>query len=217
MAIYDFRGTNGSGKSTLMNQLLDLFGGEEVKGVVPGKTKPTVIGYKLKRWKGFVLGRYTPTGGGCDGISPPTEVERRIRYFARQGVDVFLEGILVAHSFKRYNAVAKQMEAKGIPYHFCFLDTPWDVCLKRILARRKLAGNTRPFNPANAQYDHGRIWGTVQRECRFAGRRVSILNHKKPLDQVLAMISNGPLNKETSNGGSKAIAKPVKARSRKTG
>jgi hypothetical protein len=30
---------------------------------------------------------------------------------------------------------------------FAFLDTPWDVCLDRVLKRREAAGNEKPFDP----------------------------------------------------------------------
>lgn len=199
MAIYDIRGTNGSGKSHLMNSILDMFGAKEINGVVPGKKKSTVLGYKLSRWNGIVLGRYTPTGGGCDGISPPTEVERRIDLYAKPDNDVFLEGILVAHTFDRYNKQAIEKATKGIPYHFCFLDTPWVECLRRIIARRQAVGNTRPFNPENAKYDFRRIWGTVRYELVNAKRLVTVLDHRAPLDQLLTMISRGPQNKQHGN------------------
>ena len=29
---------------------------------------------------------------------------------------------------------------------FAFLDTPWQVCLERVLGRRAAAGNTKPFD-----------------------------------------------------------------------
>ena len=57
---------------------------------------------------------------------------------------VLVEGLLMSKSSDGGH-VAPILKQHGAI--FAFLDTPWDTCLERVLARRAEAGNEKPFDP----------------------------------------------------------------------
>lgn len=165
--VLDIRGTHGSGKSYLVHMLLSIRRNEPI--LEDGKH----LGYYLPGIDAAVLGKYGNKCGGCDGIKNPDEVCRRVRMFARKYSVVILEGILVAHTFKRYNDLAQEIG----DYRFLFLDTPLDACIERVKLRRAEVGNAKPFNPRNVQHDHKQIWTNCRAKLVDAGRRVVVLEH----------------------------------------
>ena len=52
-----------------------------------------------------------------------------------------------------------------------FLDTPLDVCIARVGARRRAAGNFRPFNPKLLAQKHAMI---AQLKDKFGARAMSV-------------------------------------------
>jgi hypothetical protein len=189
MPILDIRGTHGSGKSWLVHQLLGKFHGQDLFESSDGPpARP--IGYLLPGLDVAVLGRYTHACGGCDRIGRADEVCRRIRLFAAAHRHVVLEGILVSHTFQRYNALALEMEARQQPYYFCFLDTPREVCIERVLARRRDRGADGPFNPkAHVGKDWQAVWNRVRGQCLQANRRVLVLPWQDPLPSILEILN----------------------------
>lgn len=179
MAVLDIRGTHGSGKSWVVHQLL---GGKKEDLYEDG----VFLGYYLPELDCAVVGKYTTTCGGCDGIKKPDEVGYRVKLFAQRYRHVVLEGILVAHTFQRYSDLARFVGN----YHFCFLNTPLAVCINRVKARRLAAGNTKEFNPIHVIRDWHCIWEKVQEKCRRAGHNVCILPYREPLPPLLALLQS---------------------------
>jgi thymidylate kinase len=182
--IIDIRGTHGSGKSWVVHQLLNRFKG------IPVPDHGKIIGYELPAVDGMVVGKYDSTCGGCDGIKTPEEVEDRVSTFRQFYTHVILEGILVSHTYERYHKLAesfKLLSGKD-DYYFCFLDTPLELCIARVKARRFVQGNEKEFNPKNLIKDYDVIWNRVQKKCRDAGHNVVVLNHKDPIPQLLEML-----------------------------
>lgn len=105
--------------------------------------------------------------------------------FNKQYRHVILEGLLVGKCFQRYADLADEIgRAK---YCFCFLDTPSDVSLSRIHARRKKVGNAAPFNPKNFWVDYRA--GVSARTKLIAGNYTHVmLDHTDPLSQVLKLL-----------------------------
>lgn len=167
MAILDIRGTHGSGKSWLVHKLLKSIPSQDYK------ENGITIGYQSGPIA--VVGKYDRVCGGCDGIKTADEVVRRVKLFNRKGINVVLEGILVAHTFKRYAELANELG----DYHFLFLDTPEDVCIQRVIDRRRKAGNTKPFNPANLKKDYEQIWVRTKAKCEEAGLNVHVLRYDR--------------------------------------
>src|SRR5712664_2403301 len=130
--IVNIRGTNGSGKSTAVTRYTESVGvAEELK------ENSRTWAYRLQNGV-FVLGRYTTACGGCDTIKTFAELKAAVTELASHG-PVLFEGVLWSTCFKPSVELAQ-----SLPKHhliFAMLDTPADECLRRVLARRKQAGN----------------------------------------------------------------------------
>ena len=175
MAVLDVRGTHGSGKSWVMHQLLERFDHEPI---VEGGEH---LGYHLEKPDAALLGKYSNVCGGCDGIKSADEVVRRVRLFNERFNYVLLEGILVAHTYKRYAELAREIG----DYRFLFLSTPLKTCVARTVKRRKDRGNTKPFNPKHLTNDFRQIWINLRPRMRDEGFTVVELDWKNPMPRVL--------------------------------
>ena len=178
--ILNIRGTHGSGKSWLVHQLLSE-GSEPI-----ADDYGNCLGYELPWCNGSVVGRYTNVCGGCDGIKTADEVVARVKRFNQEYEHVVFEGILVSHTFKRYSDLAKELD----DYWFLFLDTPLEVCIARVEARRKARGCTKPLDPKNIIKDYHNVWERVQQKCRNSKYLVKVLNWQDPLLEVLEMLQS---------------------------
>ncbi len=178
--IVDIRGTHGSGKSFVVHEIIRTNKTEDVIENDPKKP----IGYFLPEINGGIIGRYDRTCGGCDGISPVAEICRRIRWFDERCDVVFLEGILVAHTFQRYSDMAKEIN----DWNFCFLNTPLKKCIARVKTRRRKAGNLKPLDPKNIIKDHRCIWERRRIQFQEAGHSVIILPWQDPLKPIKELV-----------------------------
>ena len=147
--IVNIRGCNGSGKTTIVREFIKYLPCE-----VLGKPKKP-WGYRLDATGAglarpiMVVGSYVNACGGADGISNQLEIaERTIQ--ASQFGHVLMEGLLVSKSSDKGVVAPMLKEHNAI---FGFLDTPWDVCLERVLTRRAAAGNDKPFDPEKTMRD----------------------------------------------------------------
>lgn len=169
--VINLRGTSGSGKTTVVRGIM-------AKGdVIPlGGTakKPEAYAIQLlgRERPVYAIGSYENTCGGCDAVSPGTQDEicRRIRHYAALG-DVLVEGLLMSHLFSRYAMLDRELHAKGIQYIWAFLDTPLDVCLQRVEARREerrlaktVVPEFKPLNPKNTT-DRWHAMSRVHAKC----------------------------------------------------
>jgi thymidylate kinase len=144
--VINVRGTSGSGKTTVMRYIMEK--AVRIEKFGPEK-KPD--GYQLVLGSGralYLVGSYENVCGGCDAIPTQDEICNRVRHWAHEG-DVLLEGLLMSHVFSRYAALAMELQRQDVPSIFGFLDTPLDVCLERVNARRAARGVTEPVNPEN--------------------------------------------------------------------
>ena len=142
--IVNVRGCNGSGKTYTVRRFLERLPHEKLGG------KPSrPLGYRVdaSAWgisrPVFVVGSYENACGGADGINTQEEIADRIVKAHDLG-HVLVEGLLISKSSGK-GVTAPVMRDHGAI--FAFLDTPWDICLERVLNRRKLAGNEKPFDP----------------------------------------------------------------------
>lgn len=182
MAILDVRGTHGSGKSSIVHSLLKTY---EHEPILSDEDK--ILGYYIPELDCAIVGRYSNQCGGCDGIKSAKEVCDRVVEFSSKYKNVILEGILVSHTFSRYNELAVQLEDKN--YKFLFLDTPLETCIDRVKKRRELKGNTKELNPKNITKDWHNIWLKVRSKMVESGRTVVVLKHKNPLPKVLELLT----------------------------
>ena len=142
--IVNIRGCNGSGKTTIVRRFLTKLPTEPLGGK-PGRP----AGYRVDaspwglKLPVFVVGSYENTCGGADGIKTQEEIAERVVKAQYHG-HVLVEGLLMSKSSDGGH-VAPILKGHGAI--FAFLDTPWDVCLERVLARRAEAGNEKVFDP----------------------------------------------------------------------
>jgi hypothetical protein len=143
--IVNIRGCNGSGKTTIVRRFLERLPHETLYRT--DHYKP--LGYKVDATSWgimlpvFVVGSYENTCGGTDGINTQEEIAERTTKAHGHG-HVLVEGLLMSKS-SAGGHVAPILKDHGAI--FGFLDTPWDTCLSRVLARRAAAGNDKPFDP----------------------------------------------------------------------
>lgn len=144
--IVNVRGPSGSGKTTVARRFLQL--PHEVLKGADGKIK----GYCINAFSEglqvpiYLVGSYANTCGGLDGIKTQEEIAERI-VKAQQFGHVLAEGLLTSKS-SHGGHVAPILREHGAV--FAFLDTPYQVCLERVLARRAEAGNTKEFDPTKS-------------------------------------------------------------------
>lgn len=142
--IVNIRGCNGSGKTTIVRRFLEKLSVQPLGGK-PGRP----AGYQVDAspWginaPVFVVGSYENACGGADGINTQEEIAERVTKAHPMG-HVLVEGLLMSKSSDKGHVAPILKEHGAI---FAFLDTPWDVCLERVLNRRKEAGNEKPFDP----------------------------------------------------------------------
>jgi hypothetical protein len=136
--LINLRGTSGAGKTTVMRALMAQCPHKPIYGAL-GRLPEA---YKLMVPQPvFVIGPYTTPCGGCDRILPFALVPQLIQKYAQQGHVVF-EGLLISTC---YGVIGRLLEAHDS--RLLFFDTPLDVCIARVEARRRVSGNFRPFNP----------------------------------------------------------------------
>lgn len=142
--IINIRGCNGSGKTTVVRRFLDRLPGEPLGGK-PGR--PAGYGVDATEWgitrPVYIVGSYENTCGGTDGIKTQEEIVDRVQRAYGAG-HVLVEGLLMSKSSDGGVTAPALRDLGGI---FAFLDTPWEVCLERVLVRRAAAGNDKPFDP----------------------------------------------------------------------
>lgn len=181
MIIINVRGTHGSGKSTLVRSVLNRYPNTHLG---TGK-KPD--GYKVSiPWLPdplYVVGSYETACGGCDGIQPYSLIWPRVENWAASG-NVLFEGALVSNS---YGTIGAASEGYGDRFVFAFLDTPVDVCLTRINARRLVRGEQSPVNPHHCERIH-KSNATVMGKVKGKNRRYEVLDHRRPLPQLLGLL-----------------------------
>lgn len=190
MAIVDIRGGNGAGKSFIMHTLLEENKHEPILDLDDIRRKH--LGYYLPDFDAAIIGRYTNVCGGCDGVGGPQEVVRRIRTFSENYTHTLLEGIIVSHAYKRYRELALELQDRN--YNFLFLNTPIEVCLKRVHKRRKQRAKETGKEP-RPLYEQGiydefnkmvRIWNKMldAQELQFEE-----LNYKDPMTRIYELLS----------------------------
>lgn len=145
--IIKLHGTSGSGKSTVARGLMErsqlppmpLGTGNRPEAY---KVKLSNVGADL-----YILGPYTSPCGGLDCITEASDHIKLLDYYSEFG-HVFYEGLLGS---EYYGKIGQFSEKFGSEHIFAFLDTPIEVCIDRIKARRLAAGNTKPLNAFNTR------------------------------------------------------------------
>ena len=156
--LINVRGTSGSGKSTAVLGVLAQCPHEPIYGVLGSRCQRPTRCADGKRL------RHRSISDSLRWLRPRPALRAHsqlIEKYAQQGHVVF-EGMLVGTCY----GVIGQLLMETRDSVVMFLDTPLEVCIARVEARRKAAGNLRPFNPravgAEAQH-HRSAQGQVRR------------------------------------------------------
>ena len=179
--IIKLHGTSGSGKTTVARELMKS--ADMVRTILnPASRKPEAYEVRwLYKHPLFILGPYTATCGGLDSLSDVNDHIRLLQHYAEIG-HVFYEGLLGS---EYYGRIGKVSEAYGNAHIFAFLDTPIDLCLARVQARRLARGNTKPLNPANTV---GRVAKIERLRYRLENefkRPTRTITHLSPTAEIL--------------------------------
>lgn len=197
----NIRGGHGTGKTYISHKLLEdhahdsLLEPEWIQGKhfalpncfrMPGN--PSV----------HVVGRYK---SGMDGIFPQTIVEEMLHYWAPQG-HVIWENVMVSANIGRWAVLANELKASGVHPIWMFMDTPLELCIERVFARRR-AASEKGFNHRQADTDVkldvlAGHWRRVRRSAVRAIRQgidVRWIDHTRSYEQVHdVLVSEGGWN-----------------------
>lgn len=191
MTIINVRGTSGSGKSTLMRGLFKLAtDAKPVKMFGARGTRPLVYQLRLPQVEKpvFVLGPYTSPCGGCDAITdyknilPPLLTE-----FSKQGHVVF-EGLLISGGYGSVGRKLGELRDSGQRVVFALLDTPLELCLERVAARRAARGVTEPLNPKNTEQKYKAAHASQKQIAEVYGHECILIPHKRPVKTVVGLL-----------------------------
>lgn len=151
--IVNVRGTHGSGKTTLVRQIMRMYTCTPM--YIDGRRQP--IGYRCRRAghaKLFIPGHYeNPGSGGCDTLTSVDIMFDVINLHAKKGYDILFEGIVAQHS----TPSIFKLRDLGYRVRIVIIRIPLKRALRSVLKRRKAAGNTKPLNPRNVEYEDSRI------------------------------------------------------------
>jgi len=182
--IVKLHGTSGSGKTTVARELMK-------KCVVQPEPLPN-IGRKPSGYMAllpgiadplFILGPYDAVCGGLDSLGEADDHIALLLKYGPQG-HVLYEGLLQSGFYGRIGTASEMFGDKHI---FAFLDTPLEVCLERVLARRAARGTTTPFNPANTEDKYKaiqRLRYRLEHGDKCPVRPTVMINHLNATEEV---------------------------------
>lgn len=192
---FNLRGTNGSGKTYVARELLKAIGAEPVERNERGKVR-AYLGkmhshepYGHYEHPVVVFGSYETQCGGCDTIPSVRIVADMLRHYMRQpqmnrGL-VFYEGLMISHMIGTVGEAAREFKNDHV---MAFLDTPLEVCISRVRARRVERGvDGAGFNPHNIIADHPRVIG-ARRNAIAQGFTVLDVPHENAVGFTLGYI-----------------------------
>lgn len=177
------RGTSGSGKTTIARAIMD-----EAKAVPFRHSLRRIVAYRGELFKVplYVLGSYVSTCGGCDTIPSVGEAAGLIKELMDDPAPkiVVYEGLMISHMIGTVGAAVKPY---GDRHVMAFLNTPLDVCLRRVQDRRNARGATKEFNPSNTIKDHASVKRCQSNAIRD-GFRVITLDYTNSIPQSFEVL-----------------------------
>lgn len=182
--IIKLHGTSGSGKTTVARQLIERATSKENLPNIGRRPS----GYKLTmpdlKQPLYILGPYETVCGGLDALGEADDHIQLLQTYGPMG-HVFYEGLLQSGFYGRIGVASEKF---GDDHVFAFLDTPLDVCLQRVVARREARGTTTPFNPANTEDKYAaimRLKWKLENGVGIPKRRTAVIMHQYALNDVM--------------------------------
>jgi hypothetical protein len=119
---------------------------------------------------GWLVGRYQQNCGGCDTIRSQDEVKQRVLEGYIAGARyVLFEGLMITSSFQPWYDFSRPLGGML----WIYLDTPLDLCLKRVWARTGHDPNVR----GNVKHKHIETLRQLQKTA-VCGDRVAVLHYE---------------------------------------
>lgn len=168
--IIKIHGCSGAGKTTAVRLLLN----DAVFRTVLMTPKDKIEAYLLECVVGnvVVLGSYQNNCGGMDTVSKASDAMDMVKKYQRVG-HVVHEGLLQS---TYYGAMGKDSVQYGDNYVYAFLDTPLELCLERVVARRAANESKNKFDPQLTTDKHRTI-ERLKAKLPAMGHRVVTLRH----------------------------------------
>lgn len=192
--ILNIRGTHGSGKTYISHKLMDTFKTthavepEEVRGKRFRKDNVHRVGVFQDL---SIVGRYQ---SGMDGIFPQEIIEDMIAYWATRSKHIIWENIVVSANIGRWAELAQGLEHVNHSI-WLFMDTPLQVCIDRVFARRA-AAREQGFNHRQADSDvkldvlagHWRRVRRAAARAKLEGIDVRWIDHTRSYEQAYNLL-----------------------------
>ena len=135
--VVNLRGANGSGKSFLAKQWKGRIGAEPYPrraNLFGSSTVVNVAEYYELNDGGRLIGNYSRDCGGADKIRSQDEVAERVRAgIVSRAKYVLFEGVIVSTVYEYWHNFSQSIGGML----WVYLDTPLEVCLKRVSERNK--------------------------------------------------------------------------------
>lgn len=179
--LISIRGANGSGKSTVIRELMCASETcSPIYGAL-GRRRPEASRLTIEGCPdpAYVVGPYTSECGGADAVQPYALIPQLIEKYATKGGHVIFEGALISSC---WGVIGESLERRGRDASVLFLDTPLDVCVERVNARRRARGDARAFDASKLAGKHARI--ARLKEKVIAAGRVQALSVRDAADAV---------------------------------
>lgn len=177
-------GCNGSGKTSLVRAIMGMKGPDwQMRYSGVKRLKPESYTRRMKIGKTsvdvYILGSYETICGGMDTISDKNERLSLIEQYAcSEYLDrlVIFEGLITGKTYGAIGSISDQPSQKG-RWIYAFMDTPFDVCVERVLERRKARGNTNPFDPERTMRPTYRSVELTAQRAQREGHHVHMVDH----------------------------------------
>jgi hypothetical protein len=183
--IINIRGTGGSGKSTIVREVMKRYTSVSPHHIA-GRRQPLLYICSGSRSAKIadprplaVLGHYETACGGCDTITNVETVFNLVSEYAKAGYDVLFEGIISQDDVRRTAEINREL-----PIHVIILNTPIQVCLDSIQARRDERGDTRPLSKKNTLSRADRVKKIAAR-LKDAGVQITSASREETLNLAL--------------------------------
>lgn len=147
MTVVKLGGCNGSGKTTIARAVLELSNAKPEHDAKIGTKNPNWYLGEYDGHRVAVLGSYETVCGGMDTISDKDDRFNFVKKMAKGFDIVFFEGLITGKTYGALGELSEKHFDKDILWLYAFMDTPFNVCVKRVLKRRKERGALGAFDP----------------------------------------------------------------------
>jgi hypothetical protein len=179
--IYQLRGTCASGKSTVVRQFLETYGAERREIVVEpdhpfshprakgkeGNRPKTWIGYELPG-ELVVLGKYEKANVGFEGNNQDWSRDV-VAACARAYRHVVFEGYYMSQASNVWLPILEALNEEGaraLPFVVKTMNTPFEVCMDRVVARTPERQLTKPTNMDVQRQHYEQLHGRVMKKLK---------------------------------------------------